>query len=263
MEFARLVREARQKDYKSARKFFSESNISCSYANYARIENGALPDTPLAIEILKYLNLNTRTGLYALVRDQMPDAETKAMFLEIGDQPPRSSNQDSPVRSLVVNRMQTKLLKSDSIYWELVTYLSTFDGFKKFLDRELARIFKTPISEIRSRLRELYDYGLIEQDEENRYYTKEWIFVPFEKEFEDLRDFNFGNAAKKFLKSKDGSKFRTTVTRLLTPKQRAELEGIVRAFTNSVVDIDQVEDPATARPCTIGVFYSERRFGNA
>ena len=263
MEFARLVREARQKENKSARNFFSNSKISCSYANYARIEKGALPDASLAVEILKYLKLNIRTGLYALVRDRMPDAETKAMFLEMKDRPPRSSNQESQSRSLVVNRMQKKLLESDPVYWELITYLSTFDGFRRFLDRDLARIFKTPVVKLRKQLQELFDYGLIEQDKEKHFYTKEWIFVPYEKEFENLRNFNFGHATKKFLKSKDEDKFRTTVTRLLTQKQRGELESLVRAFTNSVIDIDQVEDPTNAKACTIGVFCSERNFGNA
>lgn len=263
MEFAKFVTEERQKHWKSARNFFEQAGIDCSYFYYKKVENGHVPEIKIAHAILKALNANMRKGLYAWVRDQMPDAQTRAMFVEMGDAPPRSAKQTSPDQSLVVNRMQKKLIESDPVYWEIITYISTYHDFYKPDEKKLASEFRIPVQQMRKYLVDLYDHGMIERTNAGEYFTKEWIFIPYEEEFTSTRDFNFKTAVKKFLRSPDKKKFRTTITRLLSAEQRAELESLVVAFTNSVVDIKSLDSPKSTEPCTIGVFCSRRDFGNA
>ena len=263
MEFAKFVSEERQKKFKSARQFFEQAGIDCSYFYYKKVENGHVPEIKIAMAILKALNANTRKGLYAWVRDHMPDSQSKAMFVEIGGDQHRSAKQTSPDQSLVINRMQKKLIESDPVYWEIVTYVSTYNSFFMPDEKKIAAVLKLPIAEARRYLQELYDHGMIEKNAKGEYFTKEWIFIPYEEEFVSTRDFNFKNAVKKFLKANDKKKFRTTITRLLTDEQRAELESLVIAFTNSVADIKTIDDFKDADPCTVGVFCSRRDFSNA
>lgn len=60
----------------------------------------------------------------------MPSNEAKAYFTEIDDAPKPSAEQTSIERSVVVNRMQAKLLESNPIFWEVMLYISTLHGLR-------------------------------------------------------------------------------------------------------------------------------------
>ncbi len=114
-EFCQLIRKERRKKFKTAREFYRINSISCTYAYYSKVENGVVPEITIAIEIISKLKINIRKALHAWVRDQMPNKELKSLFSELDDSPTLSSEQKSIDRSLVINRMQGRLLSQQPI----------------------------------------------------------------------------------------------------------------------------------------------------
>ncbi len=260
MEFSELIRTKRTEKAASAKEFHRNAKLSCSYFYYSKVESGTVPELPLAIEILRALGVNLRKGLYAWVRSQMPDKETKAFFAELDDETPLSAEQHSTSRAIVVNRMQAKLLESDPIYWEILVFFSTYHTFGIPEDKAIAKCFGVAPTKFRKHLETLYDHGLLDK-QNGKYISKEWFFIPYEQEFNSLRDVNFRRALDQFWHQSEDERFRTTITKPLTPAQWKEVEAKVVALTHSVVDMKEVTPPESA-PYTIGVFASRRRFGN-
>lgn len=261
MEFSLLIKQRREELYDSARGFFEKSKLPCSYYYYSKIESGATPEVALAIKIADSLKLNKRKAMYAWARSQMPDSETKAMFTELDDAAPLSAEQMSVGRSLIVNRMQAKLLESDPTYWELIVLLSSYSNFKSIPEKEMAKLFNLPIGKIHEYLSELYSHGLLDKDKNGRYLTKEWVFIPYETDFEKLRDLNFSRALQQFKRIPSNKRFRTTITRLLTKEQQSEIESMVVALSNAIVDMKEYPLSSGSECYTVGIFASPRLFG--
>jgi hypothetical protein len=263
MDFAELVRIKREKTYSTPRKFFHEHNLPCSYFYYTKVEKGtAVPTIDIALAIISKLKINLRKGLYAWVRAQMPDNETKALFAELDDVPTRSAEQMSIDRSLVINRMQAKLIASNPVYWEVLLFISCHYGETAFSTNQLAKHFKMTQTEMRPLVTDLFEFGLLNRDENGRFYSMEWIFIPYEEEFVSIRDSNFFRALEKFRGATDPDKFRTTITRMITDQQKREVQAFVSALQNWIIDLPD-ESPPHAKPYTVGIFASERTFGNA
>jgi hypothetical protein len=263
MEFSELVKSTRKKRYDNAYTFINERNPGCTYAYYQRVENGtAFPKVGVALEIIAALGINQRSGLMAWARTQMPDAETKAIFSDLEEEPLRSTEQLSLDRSVVVNRMQAKLLESNPIYWEMLVYCSCHHEFQKFDEASIAKKFDMKKHEVRNILNELHEYGLIDLDEDGSVESKEWFYIPHKSEYVSLRDLNFQRAQEKFWTTPEDKRLRTTITRLVSDEQIAEIESYVEAIQNRLIDLPDVEPPK-ARPYTVGIFASPRNFGNA
>jgi len=77
-----------------------------------------------------------------------------------------------------------------------------------------------------------------------------------------LRDANFRRALDKFFSSNEDRRFRTTINRLLTKSQINEMESMVMAFINAIVDLPDNLSPTEAESYTVGVFAFPRNFGN-
>jgi len=261
MEYCELIRTARERAYATPRQFHQQKNLSCSYFYYTKVERGSVPELTLAIEIIKALGINQRRGLYAWVRSQMPDGETKALFADLGDAPARSTEQTSVNRSMVVNRMQAKLIATDPVYWEILLFISCHHDIEIFTPEQIAKNFKMPPSDVRKMLHDLYEYGLLEKDENGQYVSREWIYIPYDPEFFPLREQNFKRGLEKFLELDPSQKYRTTITRLVTPEQDRQIQSYIDALTSWIIDLPD-ERPPTAMPYTIGVFASKRGFGN-
>jgi hypothetical protein len=192
----------------------------------------------------------------------MPTTETKSLFSEIDDQPSLSSEQKSGDRSLVVNRMQGKLLQKNPLYWELVVFVSAYHGKREFKSKEIAHEFGMKVAEIEKHLETLYDYGLLDKSPRGHFVSKEWTFIPYDDEFKPLRNLNFTRAFEQFLKAEPTTQFRTTITCPLLPRHQKIIESKFLALTNLIIDLSERESTANAVPYTIGVFSSPRRFGD-
>jgi len=262
MEFSDLIKQARQKRYDSAKDFFRQAKLPCSYFYYSKIENGTIPDVNLAITILKALGINLRKGLYAWARGQMPDQETRAFFTELDDKPRLSTEQRSVDRSLVINRMQAQLMEANPIYWEILVFFSSHFAHSQIKEKDISSKFHMPLSKLRQVMKELYDYGLLDRDNDGNYRSKEWVYIPYEKDFDRLRDVNFKRALEQFQKQDPKKRFRTTITRLLTKAQQKEVEAKVAALTHAIVDMPDETPPPEAEPYTVGLFAAPRIFGS-
>lgn len=262
MEFTDLVRTTREKQHSSPRRFHQAADLPCSYFYYTKVEKGAVPELPLAMAIIKALGINLRRGLYAWTRAQMPDDETRALFADIGDATTRSAEQTSFSRSLVVNRMQARLLATNPVFWEILVFISCHFEAAAFTGEQLAQRFKMDGKEMLSLLAELYEYGLLERDSSGRFFSKEWFYIPYEREFHPLRELNFRRSLEKFLSQSEEHKYRTTITRLVTPEQERQIHSYIDALSAWIIDLPD-EHPPSAVPYTMGVFASQRGFGNA
>ncbi len=261
-EFSEMVRTKRMQDYDTARDFYRRNSLSCTYAYYAQIEKSATPEIILVLEIIDKLKLNSRKALFAWARDKMPTSELKSYFTEIGDEPSLSSEQNTAGRSLVINRMQAAFLSEHPVYWEILVYFSCNFGKKIPTMKELAKIFSMHVPKMEKICRQLFDYCLLDKNNDGLYLSKEWMFIPYEEEFKSLRDKNFIRATEQFKKAATDTQFRTTVTTLLTPEKQKTLESKVLALTNDIIDLSEKEKSKDAIPYTIGVFSSPRIFGN-
>jgi len=261
-EFGELVRVKRASNYRTAKDFYREKPLSCTYAYYSKVENGTVPEIRIALEIIDKLGLNSRKALYAWTRDLMPSSETKSFFSEIDDQPSLSSEQKSMDRSVVVNRMQARLLLKNPLYWELVIYISTYNGKKEFTAKDIAKEFGMKASEVEKHLAVLYDNGLLDKSNQGNYISKEWTFIPYDDEFKPLRNLNFKRAFEQFMKSEPTSQFRTTITCPLLPRHQKVIESKILALTNFIIDLSERESTADSEAYSIGIFTSPGRFGD-
>jgi hypothetical protein len=156
------------------------------------------------------------------------------------------------------------LLARDPLYFELLIYIYCHYNIKPLGDTDIFEKFGASQIKIKTYLENLYDYGLIEKNELDQYVSKEWIFIPHDKEFREVRNINFKRAVHQYFKKKPETFFfRTTVTRFLTVEQQREAESLATAFYNSIVDLpDETDGQQDLVPFTIGIFGSERNFGN-
>ncbi|MEZ4816328.1 MAG: hypothetical protein R3C42_10015 [Parvularculaceae bacterium] len=270
-EFSIMIKEKRQQEYPTARKFFLSNSINCTYQYYSRIEQGLSPDFDLAVQLLETLSLDLRKGLLAWVRDKLPKATQKALFSEI-DEKKSSRNTDhvSVSESLVINRMQAKLLETDPCLWELLTYISINQERGNVSKKTIATNFKIPSDDLDKYLRSLYEHGLIDKLSSESVTTKDWLFIPYEEEFSSIRDTNFKRALEQFFKQPPLDRYRTTITCLMNPEIKSIFEAKVVALTNDIINLAQKleSDESNKKlkketvPYTIGVFSSKRQFGN-
>ena len=259
MDFATLIVREREKLGLNTRAFHSRFKLTCSYFYYLKVEQGTIPSIDLALEIIEKLKLNRRKSLYAWTRDQMKTADDKAIFTEIGDEAPVPADQLSIDRTVVVNRMQSELLCQNPLYWEILLFLS-LQGSKEVTLGAISQSFRMASAKMKGFLEELYRYGLISKGDKG-FFTKGWVFIPYDQEFEDVRDINFRRAFDQFFKYKGEPKFRSTVTHVLSKKQLRQLEQKAIALINSVVGM-KPDGRETVEPVTLGIFASSRLFGN-
>jgi|GEM_PF-2679942 len=267
MEFGALVKRERQKHYASARNFFARSSLdrTCTYSYYAHIESGrATPEARIATAILKELKISLRKGLTAWARDQMPDAATKAFFADHDEEAAYTGEAPSVHRAVHINRAQAKFMIANPVYWEVVLFIVSYWNRRKISAADVAKEFAMPLGKAKAILAELFEQGLVDSDDAKVFSTKEWVVIPYDKEFEALRDVNFGRAFDQFVKVKktDAQTFRTTITRLLSPAEHKIIESKVVALTNAILALPDPEDIKSAVPTTVGVFASKRRFGH-
>ena len=261
-EFCEMIRSARLKQFKTAKDFYRNKSVSCTYAYYSKVEKDTVPEMTIALELIDKLSLNSRKALYAWTRDHMPTNELKAIFSEIGDKPSLSSEQKSLDRSCVVNRMQSKLLMKDPVYWEILLFFSTSSGKFTPTPKLISKEFGMSEVKVNKLLSELFDYALIDKNAQDEYVTKEWMFIPYEDEFKPLRDWNFRRAFDQFSKSDSSTQFRTTITCCLLPRHQKIIEAKFMALSNELIDLAEKDQAADTIPYTVGIYSSPRRFGN-
>lgn len=256
LEFSQIITHERKKKFKFPKTFHNQANLSCTYLHYLYIERGQKhPTSTLAAEILKALGCDVRMGIYAWARDQFDSEELKGLFRPSIHQLKRSKKTGEG--ALAVNRMQGNLLRKSPIYWEILTFMNAYSQALDLSDEIVARKCKLPIKEAREYLQELYENALIDREENGLYKIKEWLFIPYNDEFKDIRDGNFQRAYERFKTSKEGWRFRTTHTRIVTPEQKEAMQQKIFTLLDEITDMPDNEE---GRAVTLGVFASDRSF---
>jgi len=202
--------------------------------------------------------------MFAWARQKMPSNETKAFFTDLADHDSNRSGVLSMVteKTTVINRMQARFLEKDPVYWEILLLINTHFGHISFSPEKLAKYFGYDVSVMKMYLRELFDFGLVDKNKKGEFLTKEWVYVPYDKEFQSLREKNFKRAYRQFNKLHTEDKFRTTTTRLLTPSQKKDVEIAITSLRNKIIDLPESVAPPKSKPYTLGMFFSPRQVGH-
>ena len=255
MEFSKIIKKARKKVFKFPRTFFSSVSLSCGYTYYLQIERGEkIPSALLAVELLEALGCEIKSGLYAWVRDQLEAEEHKAMF---GIPTHQLENRKKQKESLIINRMQAKLLQKAPVYWDIITFINSYSRVFNPDTQRIANEIKLPIEEVEKILHELWEYGLIDKVEANCFTTKFWVFIPYDQEFMPLRDYNFNRAYQRFWTSPPETRFRTTQNCLVTATQKEQILQYIMSLLETISSIPECNEGVSF---TLGIFASERNF---
>jgi hypothetical protein len=265
-EFALLISEKRKEKYPSARAFCLENQLPITQQYYSKVESGFLPTLEIAKLLIETLNLDLRIGLIAWLRDHLPKASEKALFQEkLNTSSKRETNNPDPSTTLIVNRVQLKLLLKDPIYWEFLMYISDFQKHRKITLETIEKEFNLPKKATEEILKELYDNGLIETFSKNSITSKDWIFIPYNEEFADVRDQNIKRAFEQFWKIPKDERYRTTITCLVDEATVSIFEANTVSLVNELTQIssrlEKEQKKSKLFPYTVGVFASHRKFG--
>ena len=117
-------------------------------------------------------------------------------------------------------------------------------------------------SQIRGHVEKLFDLGLIDRQSDRQLISKDWVVVPYDREFESLKDVTFARAYEQFHWQDAGLKIRNVVTFLATPDQQEEIKSKIRSLIDWFISIEDKTPQAKSVPYTFGVFGSPRLFGN-
>jgi hypothetical protein len=262
VDFGELVKNVRGKKYKNARDFFYKSGLPCTYFYYSTVEKGtAIPSVTLALEIMNSLNIEKRQGLLAWARSQMPDASAKAVFADVGDQEqPQLENMPSS-QTLVINRPQAIFLTKNPLAMEILIFINVTDKNEAINAKLISKFFNSSEKEIKLTLDQLFGLGLVDKDSSGNYEAKDWVLVPFTKEYESLNNSIFKRSYQQFQKAQDQKKIRHGATILMDEEQRNEVDSKIKSLINWCVATSQ-NVSKDAIPYSIGIFGSRRLFGD-
>ncbi len=261
MEFSELIKQEREKKYNSAREFHKKSGLKCSYFYYSKIESGSVPDIDLALEIIKALNIDLRKSVMLWARSQMPTAESKAIFSSIGNSYLSNDQSFNMNTTIGINRLQAALLKTNSIYWELLAFIGCNKKIGFPTISQLSYNFNISEHELQKYIVDLYEHSLIDKNKEGKYISKDWFFLPYENEYNEIRDDNFYRAVAQLKLQNITKKYRNTLTRTLSNKQLTEVNSLMDNILNQIVSMPDESSSKNIEIYTIGLFLSERLFG--
>lgn len=262
MEFSELVKTEREKKYNSAREFHRRTGLNCSYFYYSKIESGTVPEIELALSIINLLGINLRKAITLWAQSQMPTPESKAVFSSIGNSHLPQEQSLNITTTVGINRLQSELLRKNPIYWELLAFIGCTkkSGFPK--TNNLSNQFGISESSIEKYLSDLFEHSLIDKNKNGSYVSKDWFFLPYEAEFDKIRDQNFYRAVAQFKSQHDiKNKYRNTLTRALSEKQLTEVSSLIDNIINHIVAMPDESNLPGAEIYTFGLFISKRLFG--
>ena len=182
LEFSRLISMERALRWETAKKFWTEKKdeLGCSYNRYSVIEKGtAKASLDLAKKIIQALGVAEDSGLYAWVRDLMPDEKSRSYFPE-----PNSFEKVSRTPLMYINEQKLKLFYENEFAFQMATYISMFT-FRGVSEEELIQTFQMNKLEVKSLLNQLLKHRIVLKNSQGDYEVPDeaWLQIP------DLRDF--------------------------------------------------------------------------
>jgi len=142
-------------------------------------------------------------------------------------------------------------------------YLGCMWSYQKPTPNDISKVFKIKLNDARKKLKDLYEICLIDKDNEGRYKSKQWYYLPNTEEYSKLRDMNFNRALEKSNSATGEQKYRTSVTRMMTADQIREVHHKIKSLLNDLNSMPEKGVPPDAKLYQVGIFAGPRGFGNA
>ena len=271
MTIHEYIREARKLHYKSAKQCWQKIKAPFSYEYYSNIERGTkFPNIEAVVFLCDALKLNKKKACFLWAMESMPDTETRNYFqwheeLAAGQLPmgPQVSFEDT----FLVNERHRKLLESNPIYWEILSFFAMHED-SYFQISELISKIDMPKKELIDALDKLVKHDLLLYKRKKYAHPATYMHIPNTPRFHKLRNNNFEYTSKQLLHTLDaesitkGLSFRTTANKKLIP---SHVERIMRDIGLLYGDFVNLQSPLKkdeGLPYTLCLMFAPRDFGN-
>lgn len=261
LEFSRLISLERSLHWDTAKKFWSEkkNELGCSYNRYSVIEKGtAKASLDLAKKIIGALKMPEDSGLYAWVRDLMPDEKNRSYFPE-----PNSFEKVSHTPLMFVDKYKLNLLNENEFAFQLFTYITMFT-FRGVSEDELTKNFQMNKIELKSLLNHLLKQRMILRNPGGTYEVPDeaWIQLPNLPDFIELKTKTFRQNVESHFSSPYFSKTTFEIGRLRLFTQ--EQIDMIRDKANSLGSwAGTLPDEPGAKPFNFMLAANVATFGHA
>lgn len=243
-----IIREARQRKYKTAKDFWSENEegLKTSYTHYAAIETGTkLPDIELAISAAKILKIDLRLICHVWAKDHMPTPETKAFFdpipgREIQGIP--STIQMNLDEFFVFTEKHIPMLHKYPKAWGILSFILAYSDTTPPTEKQLANIFDVSSKELEEILDWSRNEGLVISENGKLKTRRRFFHLPNTNDFKQIRDANFLTVSKELmdkikadeLKDKEAARvtYQRRITRLQAQEISRHIDDLVGHFGN-------------------------------
>ena len=276
MEFSEIIREAREKRFKTAKEFFNLMQPDCTYSYYSEMERGdTIPRPALATQIIGQLGINEREGAFAWAYSSMPNQQFK-QFFDLNPAPVKTEtfyNQDTTV---FLNRRHVRKFETDITYYNVLTFINCLGMDGPVSVAAICEKFSLPRPKIIRILTWLHEECLIDGSVAAGYKTeKDRLFLPRTKEFQPFKHNLLRHFLEQHFKSEQEAiqkkpeeiekesplenPFSISGTVLLNEGQVAEarknFERLMLTLKPSTQDVEPGSEPVT-----IGFYLSKRRW---
>jgi len=258
-DFSEIIKNRRRELYPTAKAFCTDCSLPFTYYYYSKIESGFVPTASNALELIKLLDVDMKSTMLAWLRAQIDDPAISAIF-GISNDTFRSFGEIEQEEIQIINRMQAKLLRKNSVYWELVTFLNCHSGEVVSIE-EISISFDISRDVVKKKLSELYDFGLVDADESGGYRIKKWSMLPDEEEYNELRKIFFVNCFEKsYFRPNDLNFGPSLITKSISNDQQRLIRSKIKTLNEFIVDLP--DSPAECEEIfSIGIFFGPRKFG--
>jgi biotin operon repressor/DNA-binding XRE family transcriptional regulator len=249
-QVSQLVREGRQRKYKTAKDYWQENQetLRVSYPHYSSIEAGTkFPDIQLAVAIAKTLKLDLRLICHVWAKDQMPDAETSAYF----DPVPGTENKGIPTAMhpcldefYVFTEQQIPALLANSSIWEILVFVMAFTDSTPPTELQIGQALGVERKSVTEAIEWLRNEGLLFSDKGVLRARRKYFHLPNTPPFRKIRDNNFVRISKdlaaKITSEQLAAKtaYRTTFMRRLTEVQAIEISQHIDGLVGHLGNMD-------------------------
>jgi DNA-directed RNA polymerase subunit F len=230
-----IIREARQRKYKTAKDFWSENEkaLGASYTHYAAIETGTkLPDIELTISVSKILKIDLRLICHLWAKDQMPTGETKAFFEPIPGREVQgipSTIQMNLDEFFVFTEKHIPMLRKHPKAWSILSFILAFSETTPPNAEQIKKLFDIVTKDLEEILDWARNEGLVIVEAGRLRTRRRFFHLPNTIDFKEVRDANFVAVSQELLQKitseqlKEKEAARITYMRRITKLQAQEI----------------------------------------
>ena len=260
-DFSRMISLKRSLRWPSAKKFWTEKKeeLACSYNRYAVIEKGsARAGLDLAKRIIRALDIAGDSGLFAWVRDMMPDDQSRACFVD-----PAACENFARTPLLYLDRDRVRLFRDQEFAFEMAGYISMYT-FRGVSEDELCKAFGLSKALVKDLINQLMLCGVVVKNPKDLYEVPDEAFAYLSDlpELKELRVKAFNRVVESHYSKPfvEGHTVEMAYMRLFSPEQMEKLRARVKSLASWV---EMLPDEAESEPYYIGIAANPATFGRS